>query len=339
MSTVLLTGASGFLGVHTARHLLDAGHDVRALVRSPERLGQHLAPLGVEPEDTRLTVLTGDITDRKAVAEAVEGCDAVVHAAATFSFKRRDRDAMQRQNAVGTRTVLEAGLEAGCRSLVHVSSTVALTRPGARVADHQSPLGQGMGPYSESKIASERVARELQGHGAPVAIVNPGGILGPHDPYLGETNAAVLSILRGRLPAWPRGSMPYVDVRDSADVVVAALDRPGGRFLVPGTDVADLPAELRAVTGRRLPGVTVPAALASVAAMPGYLTGWGFLPGAVEGARTGGAANRFDASATVRELGITGRPLVESLHDTIRWMVDAGHLAAPAAGRVLAQAG
>ena len=339
MSTVLLTGASGFLGVHTARHLLDADHDVRALVRSPEKLAQHLARLGVEPEDPRVTVLAGDMTDRTTVSEAVDGCDAVVHAAATFSFKRRDRDAIQRQNAVGTRTVLEAGVAAGCRSLVHVSSTVALTRPGARVVDDQSPLGQGFGPYSESKIASERVARELQEGGAPVAIVNPGGILGPHDPYLGETNSVVLSILRGRLPAWPRGSMPYVDVRDSADVVVAALDHPGGRFLVPGTDVTNLPAELRAVTGRRLPAVTVPAGLAAAAAMPGYLTGWGFLPGAVEGARTGGAGNRFDASATVRTLGIAGRPLADSLRDTIRWMVAAGHLSTRAAGRALAQPG
>ena len=335
MPTVLLTGATGFLGVHTTRHLLDSGHHVRAMVRSPERLAQHLEPLGVEPEDARVEVVPGDMTDRSAVEEAVAGCDAAVHAAATFSFRRRDRDAMQRQNAVGARTVLEAAMKAGCRSLVHVSSTVALTRPGGRLVDGTSPLGEGFGPYSESKIASERVARELQDAGAPLAIVNPGGILGPHDPYLGESNELVVNILRGRLPAMPRGCVPYVDVRDTAEVIVAALDHPGGRFIVPGTDVPDLPARLREVTGRRLPVVTIPPVLAEAAAMPGYLTGWGFLPGAAEGVRTVAAANRFDAGATTTELGISGRPLEESLRDTIRWMVEAGHLSAKAAGRAV----
>jgi nucleoside-diphosphate-sugar epimerase len=335
MSTVLLTGASGFLGVHTARQLLESGHHVRAFVRSPERLAQHLEPLGIEPEDARVEVAAGDMTDAHAVEEALDGCDALIHAAATFSFKRRDREAMRLHNSQGTQTVLEAGIRAGCRSLVHVSSTVALARPGAEVVDNHGPLGPGMGPYSESKVASERVARDLQDKDAPVAIVNPGGILGPDDPYLGESNAVVLRILRGRLPAWPRGSHQYVDVRDTAAVLVGALDHPGGRFLVPGTNVANLPEALRRLTGRRLPAVTIPAALAAAAAMPGYLTGWEFMPGEVEGARTGAAGNRFDATATTAALGIEGRFLDESLRDTIRWMVDAGHLPAQAAGRAL----
>src|SRR6476659_8710937 len=88
MATVLLTGASGFLGVHTVQHLLDSGHRVRAFVRTPARLAASLRPLGLDASDSRIEVAQGDITDPASVSAAVDGCDSVVHAAATYSFKR-----------------------------------------------------------------------------------------------------------------------------------------------------------------------------------------------------------------------------------------------------------
>ena len=336
VTTVLLTGASGFLGVHTMRQLLEAGHHVRAFVRTSARLEKNLLPLGIELEDSHIEVAEGDMTSRSAVHDAVSGCDAVVHAAATFSLKRRDRHRMERENSVGARTVLEAGADAGAQRIVHVSSTVALARPGGAVLDHTSPLGTGPGPYAASTVASEAVARELQDAGAPVTIVNPGGVLGPDDPYLGENNEVMTQVLKGQTPAWPRGSLQYVDVRDVAAVLVAAVDHePGGRYLVPGPNVEKLHVVLREVTGRRLPAPTLPAGLLVASAMPGYLTGWSFLPGAVEGIRTVAFANTADASHTVSELGVQARPLAESVRDTIRWLVSAGHLKAKHAGRAL----
>ena len=178
------------------------------------------------------------------------------------------------------------------------------------------------------------MARSLQEMDAPVTIVNPGGIIGPHDPYLGESNEIVLQVLKGQLPVFPRGALQYVDVRDTAAVLVAALaHEPGGRYLVPGTDVTSLHEPLREVTGRRLPMLPVPPRMAEIGTLPGYLTGWSFLPGAREGARITGCANHVDFSATTRELGVTGRPLTESLADTVRWLVVAGHLPARLAGR------
>ena len=334
MATVLLTGASGFLGGHTVQHLLDSGHRVRAFVRTPHRLAAALEPLGVDPDDERIEVAQGDITDAASVREAVDGCDSIVHAAATYSFKRRDRDSMLRDNTAGTRTVLEAGRDAGCRPLVHVSSTVALATPGGATLDEHSPVGPGHGPYSSSKAASERVARSLQEAGAPVTIVNPGGVIGPHDPYLGESNDLVVQVLKGRLAIFPRGKLPYVDVRDTAAVLVAAVGHaPGGRYLVPGTAVADLHEPLRELTGRRLPMLRVPPLVADIGTLPGYLTGWGFLPGMREGARITACANTIDSSATTRDLGIRGRPFAESLLDTVHWLVAAGHLPARLAGR------
>jgi hypothetical protein len=119
-------------------------------------------------------------------------------------------------------------------------------------------------------------------------------------------------------------------------VLAAAVTSPSGkRYLVPGHNVRELHAVLREVTGRRLPAATMPPALLIGAAMPGYLTGWSFLPGAVEGIRTAACANEADASATTRELGVEATPLAESVGDTIRWLVEAGHLTAKHAGRAL----
>ncbi len=336
MATVLLTGASGFLGAHTVSHLLAAGHHVRAFVRTPARLDDALRPLGLSTGDERLEVAQGDMTDLDSVRRAVTGCESVVHAAATYSFRRRDRQVMLRDNTAGTRVVLQAGIDAGCRSLVHVSSTVALTRPGGVVLDEHSPVGPGHGPYSESKAASEEIARGLQASGAPVTIVNPAGVLGPHDPYLGESNELVGQLLRGRLPVFPRGQAPYVDVRDTAAVLTAAVDHePGGRYLVPGETVASLHGLLREITGRRLPVVFLPSIVARAATLPGYLTELEFLPGAIEGVRITACANSIDASATTRDLGVTARPLAESLADTVRWLVTSGHLPAKLAGKVV----
>lgn len=332
--TVMLTGASGFLGIHVLRRLLDDGHTVRAFVRSPARLRDHVPLVGVDPDDPRVEVAVGDMTDPAAARDAADGCDLAVHAAATFSYRRRDAERMLRENQRGTTTVLDAAIEAGCAGIVHVSSIAALLRPRATL-DHRSPLGVELGPYTASKVESERAARERQDAGAPVAIVNPGAILGPQDPYLGESNEVVRDILKGLLPTWVKGGLQWVDVRDTADVVVAAMARPGRRYMVPGQDVA-LPHEtLRLVTGRRLPAFRMPLGAALPLLQLGYNTGWPFIPHAIEGARLLALDTRVDFSATVEELGVQGRSLEESVRDTVRWLAEAGHISRRAAGRAL----
>ena len=145
MAVVMLTGASGFLGVHVLQRLLRDEHRVRALVRSPSRLRASLAMLGIDPDDRRIDVISGDMTDRAAARAAADGCSHVIHAAATYSYRRRDAQRMLDENVTGTVAVLDAALDAGCSGVVHVSSVVALLSPGATL-DHQSPLGVTLGP-------------------------------------------------------------------------------------------------------------------------------------------------------------------------------------------------
>jgi nucleoside-diphosphate-sugar epimerase len=335
---ILVTGGTGFVGCHTVAALLAAGHEVRLLVRAPARVAPALEPVGIDPGGMEAVV--GDITDAAAVREAADGCDAVVHIAAVWSLDPRRAREIERVNAPGAETVLRAAAEAGLDPIVHVSSYSALLprRPGAPPLDGDAPVGSPPTPYAASKAAAEAVARALQAEGAPVAITYPGMIWGPQDPHVGETSRVALDVLRGRLPALPPGVLPMSDVRDVADVH-AALAVPGRgprRYFVSSANmrVADAMRAVVRLAGRRLPVVTVPAPVARASGLAGDVLGRlgiGLLPSreAVWIASQDGAA---DASATARDLGIAFRPADESIADTVRWLHEAGHLSARAAG-------
>ena len=123
---VLVTGGTGFVGAHTVRALVDGGHDVRMVVRRPEQVPVSLGLVGVDP--AAVEVRTDAITDRDAMGSAAGGCDAVVHAAAVYSWDPRKADEMERTNAAATQAVLTGAVDAGVARIVHVSSTVALSR-------------------------------------------------------------------------------------------------------------------------------------------------------------------------------------------------------------------
>lgn len=143
---VLVTGGNGLVGSHAAAAIARGGHELRLLVRRPEQVTASLGPLGLEVTD----VVVGDVLDEHVVSQAVEGCEAVVHAAAVFSLDPRRAEEMRRTNARATELVLGRAVDRGMDPVVHVSTTVALTR------------------YAGS---------------APVVTIYPGGVWGPGDPY------------------------------------------------------------------------------------------------------------------------------------------------------------
>jgi NAD(P)-dependent dehydrogenase (short-subunit alcohol dehydrogenase family) len=166
---VLVTGGTGFVGSHSVKAIVDAGHDLRLLVRSPGRPAPALEPLGVRGVEH----VVGDATDADSVRRAMDGCDAVVHDAAIFSYDARAARDMRRVNARATEVVLGAARDAGRNPIMHVSTYVALLPPGG-VLDGDSPVGDPRGAYARSKAETEQMARQLQEHGAPVVITYPG---------------------------------------------------------------------------------------------------------------------------------------------------------------------
>lgn len=338
MARVLVTGGTGFVGSHAVAALLDAGHDVRLFVRSVERIAPALGPLGESVEG----VAVGDVMDPDSIAQAVAGCDAAIHAANVFSFHPRTHNRMMEVNAEGTRHVLAAAASAGLNPIIHVSSTLALL-PSARPLDEQSPVGNPEPPYSRSKAAAESVAREYQEGGAPVVIVNPGSVWGPHDPHLGESSQLAISALRGRLRVVNNGVINVVDVRDVASCLAGLVDPrfAGRRFVVVAHNPSfhDLLDRIGQLVGRRLRPVTSPTGVALalgrafdwISSRTGVRMPIGFEPPWV---LANGAAGEADAVEDA--LGIKWRPLDQSLRDTIRWIHESGEVTAKQIGTLAA---
>jgi nucleoside-diphosphate-sugar epimerase len=305
-----------------------------------------LGPVGVPTG--AVEVVTADATDAAAMAEALAGADACVHAAAVFTWDQRRDAEISATNLAATRTVLEAALAAGCDPVVHVSSIVAILpeRPGDPV-DADSPVyaGRSPGAYVRSKSDSELLARSLQAEGAPVVSVYPGAVAGPHDPNLGELATALRWYLRGLLPTMPKGRYWFTDVRDVAAVIERSLSPARGprRFVVPGTGAAVAAAFriARESTGRRLPIVELPSAVLSPLTagirlaqhpLPGTLR----YPADPAAVWTAARDPHVDATATTAQLGVHARPLRTSIEDEVRWLAGAGLITARQAGRLAA---
>ena len=321
---VVVNGASGFLGSHTIRALLDDGHEVRASARSAARIRRALEPLGCAQT---VEVVEGDVTDEADVARTLAGCDAVVHAAAVYSFDPRRSQEMLHGNVRGTENVIRRAADLHMDPIVHVSSYVALL-PSSTPITVDSPPGDPATPYARSKARAEEVARGFQAEDRPVAIVYPGMVWGPDDPVMGESSQFARSVLDGKLPFGLPGSVPVVDVRDVAAVIAAAM-RPGRgprRYLACSREVPmrRVQAVVAEAAGARPPRGTAPgwlvlglgrAADAVQRIVPTRL------PINYQAPWTLTHAAPLGGSATEEQLGVRFRDAEESVRDTARWLL------------------
>lgn len=335
---ILVTGASGFVGSHTVRALVEAGHQVRASARSAARVRAALAPHGCAEA---VEIVEASIEDAAAVSRALDGCDGVIHAAAVYSHDaRRAREALA-VNRRGAELVLGTACERGLDPIVHVSSYVALLgsderpsrRRGAAASASapltpDSPLGDPPTAYARSKAQSDAVARALQARGRPVVIVYPGMVWGPDDPADGESTLLARNVLAGRVPFGAPGAVPVTDVRDLA-AVHAALVAPGRgprRYMAAAelVPLTQLMRTIAAVGGRRPPRGVMPPALtlalgraceAVQRVAPSRLPLDGQGPWAAIHGRP------LDTRATSRDLGVAFRPAATTLADTATWVL------------------
>ncbi len=273
MKPVLVTGATGFVGWHIARKLLDRGDRVRALARDPKRLRELD---GVEP-------VAGDLCDPGSLARAVEGCSVVFHAAADYRLWVRDREEMFRSNVEGTRNVLAASKSAGVERVVYTSTVGCIGIPAGDVGDETTPvsLDDMTGPYKQSKFLAEQVAIEFAGGGLPVVIVNPTAPMGDHDFKPTPTGKTVVDFVRGAMPGFIDAGLNVVDVRDVAGGHLEALERgrPGERYILGSENLTleQIFGALARIVGRAAPKWKVPYALAYAAGVAS--TAWAGITG------------------------------------------------------------
>lgn len=339
---VLLTGATGYVGAFTLRALVDAGHQPRVLVRSPDRLRAKENALEVDP--AAVDVVVGDMTDPDAVARAADGVQAAIHAAADVQVL--DSSAAARAlatNVDGTRAVLTAALAAGADPVVHVSSVAAVFDPHQPVITAQlPPATRAASPYTRAKALCEELARELQATGAPLVTFYPGGVTGPGaaDSY-GEVAEGFVSMLKTGALVVREGGITILDVRDLAAALVAALAPGQGprRFMAGGQlrTLSEIGQTIRTLTGRRFPVLNVPGSVLRTVGR-----GSDLLRRAVP-YRTVFTGEAMDALTLVRptddtavheRLGVTYRAPEESIEASLRALHAGGRLPDRAVGRL-----
>src|SRR5438270_3809972 len=173
-----VTGATGFVGGRVARRLTDAGHQVVALVRDPNR-AEELAQLGV-------AIRRGDVTDKESMRAPMQGVDGVFHIAAWYKIGTKDKSDGERVNVQGTRNVLELMKELGVPKGVYTSSTTINSDTHGKLVDETYRYtGPHFSEYNRSKWAAHyQVAEPMIAEGLPLVIVMPSAIYGPGDKSL-----------------------------------------------------------------------------------------------------------------------------------------------------------
>jgi dihydroflavonol-4-reductase len=311
-----VTGGSGVVGTAVVRHLIDEGHQVRAMARS-EGSARKMRDLGADP-------VPGDILDGSTVRDLVDGCDWVFHVAGINQLCSRAPEEMWRVNVDGTRIALEACVSRGVRRMIHTSSAVTLGEASGEAARETSNhRGHFLSEYERSKWEAERVALGTA-HDIDVVSVNPSSVQGPG--RAGGTGALLLAAARGRMSLAVDATFSLVDIDDCARGHLLAAERglPGQRYLLSGATLTTrrLISLLGEVTGRRSsPWYVRPSALEAVA--PVVESIFKLLgmqaPLCAESARVLLSGHRYDGSRATRDLGLAYTPIEETLRRTVEW--------------------
>ncbi len=271
MTTVLVTGASGFIAKHIVRELLENGYTVRAAVRS-DRAQQQVEALF---PDADLHFVRLDLTSDAGWGEAMEGVDVLLHTASPFpGAQPKDPQDLIRPAVDGTLRALRAAQEAGVKRVVLTSSCAAIYKDAAKPRHQPStrenwtdPEGKSTTAYEASKTLAERAAWQFVAQHPEIQLttINPGVVLGvPMDDDYGTSLEYVERILAGKDRALPNVSLPIVDVRDVATMHVRAIDcaeTRGQRFpAVASTEsIPDMARILKAAyPDRRIASRTIP---------------------------------------------------------------------------------
>jgi len=319
MKRVLVTGASGFLGWHVARVLIERGYPVRALVRP----GSRVADLEVE-------TATGDLRDRASLDRAVAGCGLLFHVAADYRLWARHPRELYQSNVEGTRNLLEAARAAGIERVVYTSTVGCIEVPPGGIGNETTPvsLEDMAGDYKRSKFLAEQVALEFARGGFPVVIVNPTAPLGDHDVKPTPTGKIVADFLAGAMLAFIDTGLNVVDVRDTAEGHWLACERGrvGERYILGSENLtlAEILRTLAKITGRQAPTVKLPYAVAWCAGA--CSTWWAEITGQpprvpIEAVRMARKKMWVTHEKARRELGFEPGPAEAALKRAVDWFV------------------
>ena len=316
MKPRLVTGATGFVGWHVARKLLERRETVRVLARDPARVRE---VDGVE-------VVRGDLRDADSLQQAVAGCGVVYHVAADYRLWTREPREMFRSNVDGTRNVLAAARRAGVERVVYTSTVGCIGVAGSGLGDEDTPVSivEMKGPYKRSKFLAEQAAMEKSD--LPVVLVNPTAPVGDHDFKPTPTGKIVVDFIRGRMPGFVDTGLNLVDVGDVAEGHLLACERgrAGERYILGSENLTleQIFSKLAEIARRPAPKIRVPYPVAY--AYGAVCTAWAYLSGAeplapLDAVRMSRKKMWVRHDKAARELGYSPGPAAGALTKAVEW--------------------
>ena len=315
----VVTGASGHLGANLVRALIDRKWEVRALVHHDTRA---LEGLDIER-------VAGDVLDGESLRQAFHGADIVFHLAGRISVVNWDRKKVEAVNITGVQNVVNACMATGVKRLVHTSSFHAHKQePIDETLDESRPLLDtgSYPPYNHSKAEGERIVRAAIAKGLDAVIINPTGMLGPHDYRPSHFGATLLLMAQGKLPALVNAGLNWVDNRDVAQGMINASEqaKAGEKYILSGHWVAleDIAQQIARIPGAKPPQVILPMWLAKASAplatFFSRIRGERPLFTSISMKELESNPNISHAKAS-KELGYEPRPLQQTIADTMNW--------------------
>jgi dihydroflavonol-4-reductase len=319
---ILITGGTGFLGTHIVRRLLDSGEkNLRVMASS---VPAWMIDEGVEPS-------VGSVTNPADVAEAVKDVSAIYHLAGKVSRDNEDAAMMNAVHVQGTRILCEAATKAKVKTMVLASSsgTIAISEKDEMLDETFPPPIELISKfaYYASKFYQEKTAIEnFSGKGQKLVILNPSLLLGPGDERLSSTKP-VLDFLARKIPFTPSGGLSFVDVRDTADAFVNALEKGkhGEKYLLGSANMtfAQFFGRLERLSGVNGPMLRVPKSISIPAA--------NFVDSFFRNRKKASPIEAkeveqaelfwyFDSAKAEEELGFAPRDPQQTLNDTIKYI-------------------
>ena len=324
-STVLVTGARGFLGWHVALESLRAGYQVRGVTRSPA------APLPAK--DPGISWLEADVTRPETLTDALRDCRYVFHVAGDYRFWSGQTEQIHRNNVEGTINVLEAASRAGVEKIVY-TSTCGILAPKKQGEQNESELmriEQAPGPYKRSKLLAYHEVERRCRRGWPIVSVLPTAVIGPGDQRPTPTGRMLVEFLRGRFPVVSHTGLNFVDVRDVAGGHVRALHRGicGQRYLLGCQNLwlREFLQKLEPYSRHRAPKVVVPywacRVVAEISERASRYRG-GEPVASLEAVRTSRYCLFFDSSKAIAQLGYAPHGIEDAIRDAVIYFRERG---------------
>ena len=250
MEKVLVTGATGYIGLHCIHQLLNQGYAVNGTVRSPDRKNEIYDALQKHRTPTdNLDIFTANLTEDEGWDEAMKGCDYLMHVASPLTFEKESEEYFVGPAVAGVQRAFRFAKKHNVKRVVLTSSVAAIFEtPDSKEyydeSDWSDPNHESISYYSKSKTLAEMAAWDFvkeENNPFELAVINPALVIGPSlSGDIGESNKAIALVVTGKMPVGIPLQFGYVDVRDVAEAHILAMQNMksnGKRFALVEKDL------------------------------------------------------------------------------------------------------